>query len=97
MRVVQATINEEVTVIAVRDCFVTTARAVLMVATRKSAVAVVGVVSIDGDYVFVDMIAVWLVQMTIVDEVKMAIVDYCRMAAARPVDVIVFSMSWVIR
>ena len=89
VRVVEASIDEVVGVLAVRHRLVAAVRAMHVLTAIVLAVAVVGELVIDRQRVLINVIAVRLVQVAVVDEVDVAIVDDRRMAAAGAVDVVV--------
>jgi hypothetical protein len=93
VRAVQAPVDEIVDVLTVRDRFVAAARSMPMagVVPRVPVVpgTAVGVPLVDRDHVVVDVVAVRMMQMTVVQEVQVRLVDDRGMPAARPVDVLV--------
>ena len=93
VRVVQATIDQEVDVVAVRHGIVAAALAVEVAAAMVGCVAAVRVQLVHGQPVFVDVVAVGVVQVAVVEEVDVAVVDDLRMAAPGPVDVLVGAVN----
>jgi hypothetical protein len=93
VRAVQAPVDEVVDVPPVGDRLVAAVRPVPMagVVSRVPVVpgAAVGVLLVDRDHVVVDVVAVRMVQMTVVQEVQVRLVDDRGMPAARAVDVLV--------
>jgi hypothetical protein len=89
VRVVEASVDEVIGVLAVRHSLVAAVRAMHVLAAIVLAVAVVGELVIDRQRVLINVIAVRLVQVAVVDEVDVAIVDDRRVAAAGAVDVVV--------
>jgi len=89
VRVVEASVDEVVGVLAVRHGLVAAVRAVEVLTAIVLAVAVVGELVIDRQRVLINVIAVRLVQVAVVDEVDVTIVDDRRVAAAGAVDVVV--------
>ena len=89
MRVMQVVANAVIDVIAVRNRFVAAAGAVdmtrLMAAAAVVGGAPVGVVRGHVDHVLVDMIAMRVMQVAIVQIIGVAAVAYGGMAAARAV------------
>lgn len=89
MWMVQMTIDEVVHMIAVRHCFVTATRAMYMPWFMAAAYVLGGarvwVRSRDGNDVFVNVIAVRMVQMTIVQIVDVPFVNHGDMATVRAV------------
>jgi hypothetical protein len=76
-------------VLAVRHSLVAAVRAMHVLTAIVLAVAVVGELVIDRQRVLVNVVAVGLVQVAVVNEVDVAIVDDRRVAAAGAVDVVV--------
>lgn len=68
--------------------------AAFMCGARVTVRAVVRMSSIDGNAVFVDVVAVYVVEMTVVQVVDVVAVAYCRMLAVT-VDMFVFGVSRV--
>ena len=89
VRVVEASVDEVIGVLAVRHSLVAAVRAVHVLTAIMLAVAVVRELLVDRQRVLINVIAVRLVQVAVVDEVDVAIVDDRRMAAAGAVDVVV--------
>lgn len=92
VRVVQVPIDEVVDVVAVRDRLVTATGTVDVFGRVPGARAVAAALRVRGihrDHVLVDVIAVRVVQVPVVDEVDVALVDHGQMAAAGAVDVTV--------
>ena len=87
--VVQATVDQVVHVVAVGHFVVAAALAVDVGAAVVRSVAAVGVELVDRQPVLVDVIAVRVVEVPVVEEVDMAVVDDLRVAAAGSVDVLV--------
>ena len=88
VRVVEAPLDEEVDVVAVGNRLVAAAVAVLVAGTLVGAVTAVGMLLVDLEPVLVDMVAVGVVQVPVVEEVDVALVDHLRVAAARAVEVL---------
>ena len=89
VRVVEASVDEVIGVLAVRHSLVAAVRAVHVLTAIMLAVAVVRELLVDRQRVLINVIAVRLVQVAVVNEVDVAIVDDRRMAAAGAVDVVV--------
>ena len=89
VRVVEASVDEVVGVLAVRHGLVAAVRAVEVLTAIVLAVAVVRELLIDRKRVLIDVVAVRLVQMAVVNEVDVTFVDDRRVAAAGAVDVVV--------
>ena len=89
VRVVEASVDEVVGVLAVRHSLVAAVISVHVLAAIVLAVAVVGELLIDRERVLINVITMRLVQVAIVNEVDVAFVDDRRVAAAGAVDVIV--------
>ena len=89
VRVVEASVDEVIGVLAVRHSLVAAVISVHVLAAIVLAVAVVRELLVDRERVLIDVIAVGLVQMAVVNEVDVAIVDDRRVAAAGAVDVVV--------
>lgn len=96
VRMVQMTVDQIVDVVAVRHRFVAAARPVHMtgamagtVMLRRAAVRVGGA---DGDHVLIDMVAMHVVQMAVVQEIDMVFVTHCSMAALRAMLVVVMGV-----
>ena len=94
MRVMKTAVDQVVDVIAVRYLLVPTAGAVdvarlMAAATRR---ALVGIVSTDLDLVFVDVIAMRMMQMAIVQIVYVVAVLDCGVSAARAMLMVMVSM-----
>ncbi len=86
--VVQATLDQIIGVLAVWYRLVAAAGPVDVLRAAVAVVAALGALIIDRDRVLIAVIAMRLMQVTAVDEVDVAVVDDCRMAAARPVNVV---------
>jgi hypothetical protein len=89
MGMVQMPIHQIVDVVAVRNRLVTASGAVL-VARRVPLAAVLGCAAIGVlrrhfDHVLVDMVAVWMVQMPVVQKIHVVAMADGRMTAAGPV------------
>ena len=89
VRVVEASIDEVIGVLTVRHGLVAAAFSMHVLTAIVLAVAVVGELVIDRQRVLINVIAVRLVQVAVVNEVDVAIVDDRRVAAAGAVDVVV--------
>ena len=89
VRVVEASVDEVIGVLAVRHSLVAAVRAVHVLTAIMLAVAVVRELLVDRQRVLINVIAVRLVQMAVVNEVDVTIVDDRRVAAAWAVDVVV--------
>ena len=89
VRVVEASVDEVISVLAVRHSLVAAARAMEVLTAIVLAVAVVRELLIDRKRVLIDVVAVRLVQVAIVNEVDVTFVDDRRVAAAGAVDVVV--------
>ena len=89
VRVVEAAIDEVVGVLAVRHGFMAAVFAVHVLAAIVLAVAVGWKLLIDRERVLIDVVAMRLVQMAVVDEVDVPVVDDRRVAAAWAMDVVV--------
>jgi len=89
VRVVEASVDEVVGVLAVRYRLVAAVRAMHVLAAIVLAVAVVGELVIDRQRVLINVVAVRLVQVAVVNEVDVAIVDDRRVATAWAMDVVV--------
>lgn len=87
--VVQASIDNIIYVVAMRDSFMTTAFAMCVFATIKSVVADIGVLVIDLKTVFVIMPVVWVVQMPVMQVVYVVAMAYGGMTAVFAVRVFV--------
>lgn len=86
VRVVQAAIDEVVGVIAVRHRLVTAIRAVTVGAVmtvREAGRAFRGVAAAYGDPVLIDVVLVRVVQAAVMKEVRVSLVAYGRVPAAR--------------
>ena len=99
VRVVQAAIDQVVDVVVVRDGVVSAVGAVLVAAlVAAGRLGVAGrVVGAGLDHVFVDVVAVRVVQVPVVQVVDMIVVLDRGVAAVRPVDVLVASVDLVVR
>jgi len=98
VRVVQVAVHEVIHVIAVRHGFMAAARAVDMsgfvaVARRGAAVGIRGA---DFDDVFIDVAGVWMMQVSVVQVVNMAVVFHRGMAAVAAVLVIVMGVNFAV-
>ena len=89
VRVVEAAIDEVVGVLAVRHGFMAAVFAVHVLAAIVLAVAVGWKLLIDRERVLIDVVAMRLVQMAVMEKVDVAVVDDRRVAAAGAVDVVV--------
>ena len=89
VRMVETALDEVIGVLAVRHRLVAAVRAVEVLTAIVLAVAVVGELVIDRQRVLINVVAVGLVQVAVVDEVDVTIVDDRRVAAAGAVDVVV--------
>ena len=89
VRVVEASVDEVIGVLTVRHSLVAAVRAMDVLTAIMLAVAVVRELLVDRQRVLINVIAVRLVQVAVVNEVDVAIVDDRRMAAAGAVDVVV--------
>ena len=89
VRVVEAAVDEVVGVLAVRHGLVAAVRAGEVLTAIVLAVAVVGELVIDRQRVLINVVAVRLVQVAVVDKVDVTFVDDRRVAAAGAVDVVV--------
>ena len=89
VRVVEASVDEVIGVLTVRHSLVAAVRAMDVLTAIVLAVAVVGKLLIDRERVLIDVIAVRLVQVAVVNEVDVAIVDDRRVATAWAMDVVV--------
>ena len=98
MRMVQVAIDEIIDMGAVRHRFMAATRAmdVFSFVTRGWRGATVGVSSADFDNVLINVIAVRMMQMPIVQVIDMPIVFHCRVTAAGAVVMIVMRMNFVI-
>ena len=98
MRMVQVPIDEIIDMGAVRDRFMAATRAVDVSSfvTRGRRGAAVGLSGADFDDVFIDVIAVRMMQMPVVQVIDMPIVFHCRVTAAGAVVMIVMRMNFVI-
>lgn len=97
VRMVQVTVDEVVDVVTVRHRLVAAVRSVDVVG-RVGTAGVVGragprVGVADGDDVLVHMVLVRVMQMTVVEEVDVAVVADCGVAAALAVDMVVVVMD----
>lgn len=92
MRVVQVVLDPVIDMVAVRNCFMTAARAMDMTGFVAAAAmigsAAVRIVGGDADHVLVDMIVVRMMKMPVVQIVDMVAVADRRMAAIGAVPVI---------
>ena len=81
VRVMQVAVHEIVDVIAVRHCFVPTARTMLVSAAdiRRAAL---GIGRTDPDDMLVDMVAMHVMQMPLVKIIDVSVMAHGRMAAA---------------
>ncbi len=90
---VQMAVHEIVHVVPVRDRLVAAARSVHVIGrvarARMSRPAAVGVLLVDRQDVVVQVVAVRMVQVPVVEEVDVSLVDDGHVAAARSVDVLV--------
>jgi hypothetical protein len=97
--VVKVTVDEIVDVVAVRHCLVPTpgsmhvARLVPFAAMLRSAA--IGIFSRHLDHMLVDVIAMRVMQVPVVQIVDVIAVAYRRMTATRPVLVCVIGMVWL--
>ncbi len=89
VRVVEASVDEVIGVLAVRHSLVAAVRAMHVLTAIVLAVAVVGELVIDRQRVLINVVAVRLVQVAVVDKVDVTFVDDRRVAAAGAVDVVV--------
>ena len=89
VRVVEAAVDEVVGVLAVRHGLVAAVGSVNVLTAIVLAVAVVGELVIDRQRVLINVVAVRLVQVAVVDKVDVTFVDDRRVAAAGAVDVVV--------
>jgi hypothetical protein len=89
VRVVEAAIDEVIGVLAVRHGLVAAVRAVDVVTAIVLAVAGIWELLVDRERVLIDVIAGWLVQVAIVNEVDVAVVNNRGVATAGAVDVVV--------
>ena len=88
VRVVETPLDEEIDVVAVGHRFVAAAGAMLVTGALEGPVAAVGVLLVDREPVFVHVVAVGVMQVTVVKEVDVALVNDLRVAAARTVKVL---------
>jgi hypothetical protein len=93
VRMVQVTVDEIIDVVPMRYGFVTARRAVdvarVMAATIVIRCTLVGILRIDRERMLVDMIAVHMMQMTVVQIVDVIVVLDCRMPTVRTVLMVV--------
>ena len=93
VRMVQAGVDEIFDVVPVRHGFVTACRSVdvsrIMAATAVTRCALVGIFRIDRECMLVCMIAVRMMQMTVVQIVDVIVVLDCRMPTVRAVLMVV--------
>jgi len=91
MGMVEVTAHQEIHVVAMRYRLVAAAFTVnvpLFMPLRDGR-ALVRVCPADRKYVFIDVIPVWMVQMSVVQIVNVAIMDQCRVATGRAVFMVV--------
>ena len=93
VRVVEASVDEVIGVLAVRHWLVPAVRSVNVLTAVVRLIAGVGELVIDRKRVLINVVAVGLVQVAVVDEVDVAFVDDRRVAAAGAVDVVVIFVS----
>jgi hypothetical protein len=93
VRVVEASVDDVIGVLAVRHGLVPAVRSVNVLTAVVRLIAGVGELVIDRKRVLVNVITVRLVQVAIVNEVDVAFVDDRRVAAAGAVDVVVIFVS----
>ena len=90
---VQASIDQIIHVVAMRDRLVTASRAVLMRRIVSAGAvlrrAAVGVRGSDFDHVFVDTAVIHMLQVTVVEVIDVALMPNRDMTAVRPVDVLI--------
>ena len=100
VRMVQMASDEEVDVTSVRNPLVSTAFAVhvcrVMLVARVLGRAAVRVVRVDGERVLVDVVAVGMMQMPVVQVVGVALVQQRDMPAAGPMLVVVIGVGLVV-
>lgn len=96
VRMVQMTVDQVIDMVAVRHRFVAAAGSVRMscavagtMMLRRAAVRVGGA---DGDHVLVDMVAMHVVQMAVVQEIDVAFVAHRSVTALRAVLVVVMGV-----
>ena len=89
VRVMESPVDEVIGVLAVRHGLVAAVSAVDVLTAVVLAVADVRELFVNRQRVLIDVIAVRLVEMAIVDEVDVPVVDDRRVAAAGAVDVVV--------
>lgn len=96
MRVMQVAVHEVVDVVAVRHRFVPAARPMHMTGAMASAVmlrrAAVRVGCADGDYVLVDMVAMHVMEVAVMQEIDVAFVAHRGVTALRAVLVVVMGV-----
>jgi hypothetical protein len=83
VRMVKASLDQIVDVIAVRDCLVAAARSVDMTDTDVIWCTMRRIGSVDRNHVLVDMISVHVMQVTVVQVVNVAFVSNGRVPAPR--------------
>ena len=96
VRMVQMTVDQVIDVVAVRHRFMPAARPMHMtgamagtVVLRRAAVRVGGA---DGDHVLVDMVAMHVMQVAVMQEIDVAFVAHRRVTALRAVLVVVMGV-----
>jgi hypothetical protein len=98
VRMMQVTVHQIIRVVAVRHGFVAAAYAVDMARFVAAAVVLrgtrVGVRGVDGQHMFVDMIAVRMMQVPVVQIIRVPIMFHRRMAAASAVLMVVIGMRF---
>jgi hypothetical protein len=92
VHMVQAAIHQPIDMIAMRHRFVPATRAVHVRAGHRCRAAI-GIGNADRDHMFIDMIAMRVMQMAIVQIIDMAIMAHGGVAAARPVRVVMFGVG----
>ncbi len=97
MRVVQVAVDQVIDMVAVGNRLMAATRAMNVVggmaATLVAGCAALGVLAVGFQYVFVDMIAMHVMQVPIMQIIDMSIVFDCRMAAAR---LVLMVMVWML-
>ena len=98
MRMVQVATHEVVDMVAVRHPFMAATRAVDVSSfvTRDRSGAAVGLSGAEFDNVFIDVIAVWMMQMPVVQVIDVPVMFHGRVAAAGAVVMTVMRMNFVI-
>lgn len=96
VRMVQMTVDQVIDVVAVRHRFVAAAGPMHMTGAMAGTVmlrcAAVRVGGADGDHVLVDMVAMHVMQMAVMQEIDMAFVAHRGMTALRAVLVVVMGV-----